>query len=51
LYDREVILRLGTIQIGVQPAAVENRQGQTGGHAHLLSGRAEQIAEVQGILL
>ena len=48
---REIVLRLRDIQAGVQPAAVENGQRQPGGHAHLLRGSTEQIAEVEGILL
>ena len=48
---RQVVLRLGDIQIRIQPAAVEDRQRQPRGDAHLLSGGTEEIAQMQGILL
>lgn len=47
----EVVLRLGDIQVRIQATAVKDRQRQPGGHAHLLRGRAEQVAQVQRILL
>lgn len=44
--DRKVALRFGDIEVGIQPAAVENRQRQPAGNAILLCGMAEQIAQM-----
>ena len=44
-------MRAGDIQVRVQAAAIKDRQGQPGGDAHLLGRVAEQIAEMQSILL
>lgn len=44
--DRKVALRFGDIEVGIQPAAVENRQRQPAGNTILLCGMAEQIAQM-----
>ena len=44
LGDGQAVLRAGDIQISIETTAVEDRQRQSGGDAHLLRRMAEKIA-------